>query len=376
MSQSLHKSPPALMSTRRFWLFAGLGLLLFFYLVKSILLPFVVGLGVAYFLDPAADKLEKWGLSRTLATVSITLGFFLVMAGGIAALAPVLYHQLSALIVELPNYIQAIQQIYLPRIEEWLAKLGQNGFAAQEGLSSFSADIAKLSGGLVSGLAKSWGTVFSLASLVVLTPVVTFYLLRDWDRLLEKVDELLPRDHAQTIREQAREIDRTLASFVRGQLNVCLILAVFYAVLLSLAGLKFAVLIGVIAGLLVIIPYVGTVVSALMSLGIAYTQFDTLGEVAVVGVIFVAAQMLEGYFLTPKLVGSRVGLHPVWVIFGMLAGGALFGFVGIFIAVPVSAVIGVLVRFAIERYKQSEAYQHAPALPKPPTKNGNSPERA
>lgn len=376
MSKSLPKSSPSLMSTRRFWLFAVLGLLLFFYLVKGILLPFVVGLGVAYFLDPAADKLEKWGLSRTLATVTITLGFFLVMAGGVAALAPVLYNQLSALIAEFPNYIQAIQQTYLPRIEEWLAQLGQSGFAAQDGLSSFSSDIAKLSGGLLSGLAKSWGTVFSLASLVVLTPVVTFYLLRDWDRLLEKVDELLPRDHAQTIREQAREIDRTLASFVRGQVNVCLVLGVFYAILLSLAGLKFAVLIGVIAGLLVIIPYVGTVVSALLSLGIAYTQFDTLGEVAVVGVIFVAGQMLEGYFLTPKLVGSRVGLHPVWVIFGMLAGGALFGFVGIFIAVPVSAVIGVLVRFAIERYKQSEAYQHTPEPPKSSTKDGKTPERA
>ncbi len=362
------KSPPVLMSSRRFWLFAGLGLLVFLYLVKSILLPFVVGLGVAYFLDPAADRLEKWGLSRTLATVCITLSFFLLMAGGIAALTPVLYHQLSALIIELPDYIQAIQQTYLPRIELWLAQLGQNGLATQDGLSSFSADIARLTGGLVSGLAKSWNTVFSLVSLVVLTPVVTFYLLRDWDRLLEKVDELLPRDHAETIREQAREIDRTLASFVRGQLNVCLILGMFYAILLSLAGLKFAVLIGVMAGFLVIIPYVGTVVSALLSLGIAYAQFDTLGEVAVVGVIFVAGQMLEGYFLTPKLVGSRVGLHPVWVIFGMLAGGALFGFVGIFIAVPVSAVIGVLVRFAIERYKQSEAYQYTSVSAPPSTK--------
>lgn len=345
-----------LMSSRRFWLFAGLGLLVFFYLVKGILLPFVVGLGVAYFLDPAADKLEKWGFSRTLATAVITLLFFALGISALVALIPVLYHQLSGLAAEIPGYVHAVQDIYMPKLDAWLATLGQDGFAAGDTLGGFSDSIAKLSGGVLTGLLKSWTTIFSLASLVVLTPVVAFYLLRDWDQLVSKIDDLLPRDYAETIREQAREIDRTLASFVRGQLNVCALLGLLYAVGLSLAGLKFAVLIGVLAGLLVIIPYVGTVVSASLSLGIAYMQFESLGDVAVVGMIFVAGQMLEGYFLTPKLVGSRVGLHPVWVIFGMLAGGAMFGFVGVLLAVPVSAVIGVLVRYAMQRYKTSEAY--------------------
>lgn len=360
-----------LMSTRRFWIFAGIGLLVFFYLVKAILLPFVVGLGVAYFLDPAADKLEKWGASRTLATALITCGFFLLIAGVISTLTPVLYQQFSGFIQELPGYVHAVQQTYQPKVEAWLSALGQKGLAPEDSLGGISADLAKLSSGLLSGLLKSWASIFSLASLVVLTPVVTFYLLRDWDRLVARVDELLPRDHAEVIRQQAREIDRTLASFVRGQLNVCSALALYYAIFLSLAGLKFSVLIGVAAGLLVIIPYVGTVVSAALSLGIAYMQFESLHDVAIVGAIFVTGQMLEGYFLTPKLVGGRVGLHPVWVIFGMLAGGTLFGFVGVLLAVPVSAVVGVLVRFAIERYMESEAY----VSPRP-TKGKKSPGTA
>lgn len=344
------------MSSRRFWLVAGIGLLVFFYLVKSILLPFVVGFGVAYFLDPAADRLEKWGLSRTLATTVITLLFFASVIGVLAALIPVLYHQLSGLAAEIPGYARAVQEVYIPKLDAWLAKLGQEGLTAGDTLGGFSDGIASVSGGVLSGLLKSWTTLFSLASLVVLTPVVAFYLLRDWDRLIAKLDDMLPRDYAETIREQAREIDRTLASFVRGQLNVCVLLGAFYAIGLSLAGLKFGVLIGVLAGVLVIIPYVGTVISAGLSLGIAYAQFSALEDVAVIGAVFAAGQMAEGYFLTPKLVGSRVGLHPVWVIFGMLAGGALFGFVGVLLAVPVSAVIGVLVRFAVQRYKVSEAY--------------------
>lgn len=362
-----------LMSSRRFWLFAGLALLVFFYLVKGILLPFVVGLGVAYFLDPPADRLERWGCSRNVATALITLAFFLLLMGAVAALAPVLYQQLSGLIAELPGYVQALQQTYQPRLEEWMAAFGQGGGAAEETLSGLSGDIAALSGGVLTGLMQSWAAVFSLVSLAVLTPVVTFYLLRDWDRLVAKVDELLPRDHAETIREQMREIDRTLASFVRGQMNVCVILGTFYAVALSLAGLKFGVLIGFLAGALVIIPYVGTVISAAMSLGVAYMQFTSLEDVAPVLAIFVAGQMLEGYFLTPKLVGGRVGLHPVWVIFGMLAGGALFGFVGVLLAVPVSAVIGVLVRFAIERYKQSDAYRPAAKTTAPRRKKTPAP---
>ncbi len=358
--------PRSLMYSRQFWIVAGIGLLVFFYLVKAILLPFVVGLGLAYFLDPAADRLEKSGCSRNSATALITLTFFLLLGGIFAVLTPLLYQQLGGFLEELPNYIHAAQRLYEPKVEEFLQSLGQRG-EATETLSGISTDIAKLSGSLVSSVLASSGAIFSLLSLIVLTPVVTFYLLRDWDRLVRAVDELLPRDHANTIREQAREIDRTLASFIRGQLNVCAILGAFYAIGLSLAGLKFGALIGLAAGMLVIIPYVGTVVSAALSLGVAYMQFGEISEIAVVAAIFVAGQMLEGYFLTPKLVGDKVGLHPVWVIFGMLAGGALFGFVGVLLAVPASAVIGVLVRFALERYKRSEAYIASPHDPDDPS---------
>jgi predicted PurR-regulated permease PerM len=263
----------------------------------------------------------------------------------------VLYHQVAGLISELPGYFDMFQQRYLPRVEAWIGQFEQPGFSAADALGGVTGQIGKLWGGVLSGLLNSGSTLLHLGSLVVLTPVVTFYLLRDWDRLVRCVDSLLPRAYAEVIREQAREIDRTLASFVRGQVNVCVILGVFYALLLSLVGLKYSLLIGLLVGFLVIIPHAGTLISAALSLGIAGAQFGVGTELALIAGIFVLGQLLEGYVLVPRLVGNRVGLHPVWVIFGMLAGGALFGFVGVLLAIPMSAVIGVLARFALERYR-------------------------
>jgi predicted PurR-regulated permease PerM len=198
--------------------------------------------------------------------------------------------------------------------------------------------------------------IANLISLLVITPVVAFYLLRDWDRIVARVDTWLPRGHAGAIREQAREIDRTLAGFLRGQGTVCLILGVFYAIGLTLAGLDFGLVVGLVAGLLSFIPYVGAIVGLVLSVGLALVQFDDWLRIAVVAGIFFVGQAVEGNFLTPKLVGESVGLHPVWIIFGLLAGGALFGFVGVLLAVPAAAVIGVGVRFALGRYMQSPYY--------------------
>lgn len=326
----------------------------FLYLIRGMLLPFVVGLGVAYFLDPAADKLEKLGLSRTLATAVITLGFFsiLVLAG--VLLLPMLAHQVSGLVDAAPHYYESLRGLAQKYLAKLPAALHANGTDTFESVSS---DVLKSAEQFILGILQSGMVLVNMASLMIITPVVAFYLLRDWDILMTRADALLPRRHAITIREQLAEIDRTIAGFVRGQLNVMMILGSVYALGLTLVGLPYGALIGVIAGLLIIIPYAGTFIGAALALGVAFAQFDTLSDIIPVGIVFMIGQALEGYYLTPKLVGGKVGLHPVWVIFGMLAGGSLFGFVGILLAVPVTAVIGVLIRFAVARYLESDLYQ-------------------
>jgi predicted PurR-regulated permease PerM len=212
-------------------------------------------------------------------------------------------------------------------------------------------------GQILSGLWSGGLAVFNALSLVVIMPVVAFYLLRDWDRIVAHIDGLLPRDGADTIREQVREIDDRLSGFVRGQASVCLALGTWYAVGLTLVGLDFGLLVGIGAGLISFVPYLGTGLGLIVGLGLAVAQYDTWLPIGLVAAVFVSGQMLEGYVLTPRMVGERVGLHPVWVLFALMAGGALLGFTGVLLAVPAAAVIGVLVRFAISRYLQSPLYR-------------------
>jgi predicted PurR-regulated permease PerM len=209
---------------------------------------------------------------------------------------------------------------------------------------------------MIAGLLSGGAAAANTLSLLVITPVVAFYLLRDWDRIARTVDGWLPRAQAPTLRTLAREVDRTLAGFLRGQGTVCLLLGVFYALGLSLVGLDFGLVIGLLAGLLSFIPFVGSIVGLFLSVGLAVLQFDDWLPVAIVAGVFFVGQGLEGYVLTPRLVGRSVGLHPVWVIFAILAGGALFGFVGVLLAVPVAAVVGVGARFALSRYLASPYY--------------------
>ena len=330
-----------------FWLAIVAGFFLFLYLIRSILLPFVVGVLTAYFLDPAADKLEEWGLSRNIATALITISFFGLIAIVATLLAPVMAEQIGGLMQELPRYFYQAQQFVYSKLDS-LPITGERANLNDAALNAIQEFIKRL---VQSGL-----VVVNVVSLLVITPVVAFYMLRDWDKLVAEIDELLPRKHKATIEEQMRKIDATLAGFIRGQSNVMVILGTFYAVGLSLAGLQFGIVIGLLAGFLIIIPYIGAAISGVLAVGVAFIQFDELWRVGVIAAIFVLGQMLEGNVLTPKLVGSKVGLHPAWIIFGMLAGGALFGFVGILLAVPVTAVIGVLVRFAVEQYKRSDYY--------------------
>jgi predicted PurR-regulated permease PerM len=254
--------------------------------------------------------------------------------------------------------VESLQALAEPIIAQFKAQLS----AAQierlrEAAGGYAGDVFGWLGGLVGGLFSGGVVVLNVLSLIVVMPVVAFYLLRDWDRIVAALDALLPRGTAEIVREQFREIDARLSGFVRGQAIVCLVLGTWYAAGLSLVGLDFGLLVGLGAGLISFVPYFGTAVGLGVGLGLALAQFGEWLPIALVVAVFVAGQVLEGFVLTPNLVGERVGLHPVWILFALMAGGGLMGFTGVVLAVPAAAAIGVIVRFAVERYLQSPLYR-------------------
>lgn len=352
---------PAVGGRWRFWLAAAAAFLLLLWLLNDILLPFVVGLVVAYFLDPIVARLQRVGLSRTMATTAVTIVAVLVAVGIAMAILPPLFGQLEVLIEKAPEYVAKASMRIQPLIEPLRVRLGLDPLSAQE-LQAQAAQWAgkglAVAGGVATQVAQGGVAIVNLLGLLFITPVVTFYMLRDWEKVLAAIDSALPLDHADTIRKLARESNAAIAGYVRGQALVCLCLGSIYAIGLSLVGLQFGLAIGLIAGAISFIPFVGTFVGAVMAIGMALVQFppDWIGVVKVAAV-FLFGQTLEGNFLSPKLVGDRVGLHPVWIMFALLAGGSLFGFVGVLIAVPTAAVIGVIVRHLIGRYHESAIYR-------------------
>ena len=333
-------------------------------LLRSILLPFVAGMVLAYLLDPFADRLERRGLSRTLATSLIVglvvLAFILVLV----LLAPVVMRQLVALARKLPDLAYALERLLARYAPDLLGRIEQgNPGELQQSLGSLVGQGASWIGSAVDALWSGGQALVGTLSLLLITPVVAFYLLVDWDKMVSEVDRWLPRRHAVVIRELAREINLALAGFIRGQVLVCLLLGTFYAVGLTAIGLNFGLVIGMGAGLLSFIPYVGTIMGFLASTGVALFQFwpDWTWIVATVA-IFVVGQVIEGNVLQPKLIGSYVGLHPVWLMFALLAFGSLFGFVGLLLAVPLAAAVGVLARFALRQYMASALYTGVPEV--------------
>src|SRR5512139_3506305 len=347
----------------RFWVAAALVFLLILWLLNDILLPFVVGIVVAYFLDPVVIRLQRLGMSRTWATTAVTIVAALVAIGAAMAILPPLFGQIQSLIVNAPQYIVQAAARVQPLIEPLRDKLGLPSLSLQElqaEATQWAGQALAIAGSLAGGLAKRGVALINLLALMFLTPVVTFYLLRDWEKLITAIDGALPLDHAATIRKLAGESNAAIAGYLRGQALVCIVLGSIYAIGLSLVGLQFGLVIGLIAGAISFIPFVGTFVGATMALGMALAQFppDWFGVVKVAAV-FLFGQAMEGNVLSPKLVGDRVGLHPVWIMFALLAGGSLFGFVGVLIAVPTAAVIGVIVRHLIGRYRDSQYYRGA-----------------
>jgi predicted PurR-regulated permease PerM len=346
-----------------FWLAAAIVLGIFLYVFSDILLPFVAGMVLAYFLDPVADWLERAGLSRTAATLLILLAFVVALTVAMVILVPVLASQLSDFIGNLPDYLARLQALITSFDPGWLeTRFGLDGGSLREGLNSLLASGAGMVSTLFQSIWNSGVALFSIAGLFIVTPVVAFYMLLDWDRMVSTVDGWVPRDHVGTVRQLATDINRATAGFVRGQGTLCLVLGIMYAVGLTLVGLNFGILIGLFAGLISFIPYVGSMVGLVLSVGVAIVQFwpDWM-MVALVAAVFFVGQFIEGNILQPRLVGKSVGLHPVWLMFSLFAFGALFGFVGLLIAVPAAAAVAVLVRFAISRYLQSPLYKgHRP----------------
>jgi predicted PurR-regulated permease PerM len=337
-----------------YWGIASAVVLVALWALGDVILPFLVGGAIAYFLDPVADRLEKLGLGRALATVIIFVFLLGIVIVALLVIIPLLIQQTNDLIQAAPELFSQLRTWLTDRFPQ----LMEDGSPLRQSLIAVGETIQSRGGELLQQVLSSAAGVVNLLVFLVVVPVVAFYMLLDWDRLVARIDALLPRDHAGTIRDLAFQIDRTLASFIRGQGTVCLILGTFYAVALMVVGLQFGLVVGLIAGLLTFIPYVGALVGGALSVGLALFQF--WGEwwlIVAVAVIFQVGQMVEGNILTPKLVGSSVGLHPVWLIFALSAFGTLFGFVGMLVAVPIAAAIGVLVRFALAQYQAGLLYR-------------------
>jgi predicted PurR-regulated permease PerM len=343
----------------RFWLLLLAALMGFLWLFKPVLLPFLAGIAIAYFLEPLVSKLEERKVPRWAGALIVLTGFLLILVVIVLLLWPLLNHQFVALLNSLPEYIGNIREHYLPWAQDWLARFSPEDVdkirdAATQSAGDVAAWLSQTAKNIVSG---GFALVDAVA-LSILTPVTAFHVLRDWEKLTKTIDQLIPKKHYKVVREQMHQIDETLSGFMRGQAIVCVILGIVYSSGLMLNGLKYGFTVGVIAGVLTIIPYVGTVFGWATSVILACVQFD--GDWLRIGgviAVFAVGHFFEAYVLTPRLVGHRVKLHPVWILFALIAGVKLMGFMGVLIAVPTAAVIGVLVRFGVQQYKASQLYK-------------------
>jgi len=352
------KSQVSPKSLALFWASSLLLLGLFFWLFSAVLTPFVLGITIAYLLDPLVRRLESLKIGRTAAAVLLLTAFFLSVSLLLLLLIPPLYRELSQLADQAPGYLQALAdrlQPYLDSVEQELQE-GALSERVRQAVGSNMGDALNLGTGLLAGLMSGGRAIVGFLSLLVVTPLVAFFMMREWDSLVKKVDGLIPRHNYDEIRDLLTKIDRKISGFVRGQLLVALSLGLVYAVALSIAGLNFSVLLGLGAGLLSVIPLFGSTVGLLASVAVAWFQTSELSYVAIIGVIFIVGQFLEGNVITPKLLGGSVGMHPLWILFSIMAGASLFGILGMMIAVPVAASVGVLINFALERYQASGYY--------------------
>jgi predicted PurR-regulated permease PerM len=337
-------------------------LLLALWLFSPILTPFVLAAAVAYFLDPVASSLARLGLPRALAALLLVLALAALSLLALLLLYPLLVNQVTVLLQRLPSYVlgvgSAVRQAVAVLGDRFGPEVVDSGLqdlaVGQAGsiISFFGGALARLLGGGVA--------LFNVFTYVAVTPVVGFYLLRDWPFIMLRLDAWLPRRNAQVLRSLAREMNRVLAGWLRGQLLCCLLLAGIYASGLTLVGLELGLAVGLMAGVLSFIPYVGSLTGMLAALLLALAQFGTWHGVGLVLGIFLLGQVIEGYLVYPYLLGRRVELHAVWVIFALFAGGIAFGFLGVLLAVPMAAAVGVVARYWLRRYLESPLYLDPP----------------
>jgi predicted PurR-regulated permease PerM len=345
-----------------FWGAALCAFLLILFLFKNILLPFVLGGAIAYLLNPIILKLTTIGLRRSVSAVLMIGLFFTILLTAGIILLPILFNELSEFTQNLPRYYDhfvALMNAQFIKLQPVIGKLtGSNDpievAALINGHSDKSINLFKR---LLTGVTGGGRALFDGASLLLLTPVVAFFMIREWPGITDKIEDLLPRDHRATIHRLWDDIDTKLSGFVRGQITVAFILGIGYALALSVAGLKYGILVGLLSGVLSIIPLFGSLTGLLVSILIAWFQTGNITFVALITGIFLIGQLIEGNALTPKLVGDSVGLHPLWIIFALMAGGSLFGILGMLIAVPVAATTAVLLGFILEEYKDSAFYK-------------------
>jgi predicted PurR-regulated permease PerM len=360
----LHHPPGKATRGQRIALLVGLVVVawLALQLFASVLLPFVAAAGIAYVLDPPTRRLTGFGMPRSLAATVMSLAMIVAVLLFALLLYPLIVVQLGLLIGRVPQYVTLLQ--------------GWAGGIMTNLQDSFGRDVVNdkvrdlvsgQAGAMLSYIAPALSSVigsgfaiFNVLTLLVVTPVVAFYLLRDWPRVTGKIDSWLPYRYREVIRAQAREVDRILSAWVRGQAMCCLILAGYYAVALTVVGLDLGLIVGIAAGILSFIPYVGSITGGVASLGLALAQFHSWRGLIPVAAVLVVGQILEGYVIYPRFLGDRVELPAVWVIFALFAGGAAFGFLGVMLAVPIAATIGVLCRFWLRRYLGSPLYLDPP----------------
>lgn len=321
-----------------------------FYLLAPVLTPFVAAALLAYMGDPLADRMQKLKMPRSLAVVSVFLITFIIVGLLVLLIGPLVRTQVGALFDALPDIARQVEQVWLPNISSWLNIEAGDDVGVAPFLAKYGEMFGSWSGKVLLSVSKSGGALAAALLSLFLVPIITFYMLRDWDTIMLHLGALVPESQRETIFKLARESDEVLSAFLRGQILVMLALALIYSLGLSLVGLKFAIAIGVVSGLVSFVPYLGFVFGiGLAGLTVALEP-NPLWQMIGVVATFSIAQFIEGSLLTPKLVGTRIGLHPVIVIFAVAAGGQLFGFFGILLALPAAAVLSVLVRFAFNRY--------------------------
>ena len=343
--------------TVRFWLIFFVVLLVILWFFKGVLLPFVIALILAYLLNPMTNRVQSLHIPRTAATLLVLSLALLSVMGIVVLIIPILQAQLSVLLIQLPYITDFVKTLSYPWIERILEQTQQEHLSLlREAVTNYFGSLISWLGNLLSHLISGGLFFFDLLGLMIITPIVTFYLLRDWHWLLQNLDSYLPKAYAPIIRQQCLEVDRTLTAFLYGQATLCLILAVFYSIALWLVGLDFALLVGLLSGILSFIPYVGSLTGMVLSCGLALIQFENYQISVLTFVIFLFGNFVEGYILYPRLIGKSLALHPVWIIFALVIGGHVLGFLGVLIAVPTAAILSVVVKFFLQQYLNSPYY--------------------